>query len=285
EVPVMLLKGMPLALHAYPDIGRRPMSDVDVLVPTADIGRAVELLLAAGWVGGEGRPLPRSWRARHSAPLVHPDGGHIDVHHVPGVPFMGGGDGATEVPEVWAGQRPSELAGRPVGLPAPEDLLLNVVVHGVTSIPGWSSRWIADAVVLLRTHEVDWARLVDHARRHRVVLPVRSALRYLEEAFDAPIPADARWDLWADPVSAGDRRRFEVLTGTDDDRAMGIGAIRRARWARLRTALGPGRSALAAPRFAADLLGADRTRELPVVLARRTTRWAGHQLGAARSGS
>jgi len=283
EVPVMLLKGLPLALHAYPDLGRRPMSDVDVLVPSADIGRAVDLLLQAGWVAGEQRPLPRSWRARHSAPLVHPDGGHIDVHHVPGVPFMGATEGRTSVPEVWAGQRPSELAGRPVALPAPEDLLLNVIVHGLTSIPGWSSRWVADAVVLLRTHEVDWGRLVDHAHRHRVVLPVRSALRYLEDVFDAAVPADVGWELWSMPVAEGDRRRFDVLTGRADDAPMGIGAIRRARWVRLRTALGPARAAVAVPRFAADLLGVERTRELPVAVVRRTGSWAGHRLKPARS--
>ena len=285
EVPVMLLKGMPLALHAYTDIGRRPMSDIDVLVPSDDIARALDLLVAAGWVCGEDRPLPRSWRARHSAPLVHPDGGHIDVHHVPGVPFMGTTVGGRSVPEVWAGQRPSELAGRPVAVPAPEDLLLNVVVHGVTSIPTWSSRWVVDAVVLLHTHDIDWDRLVDHARRHRVVVPVRSALRYLEETFDAPIPADVRWDLWAEPVPAGDRRRFDIVTGADDDEDLGPGATRRARWARLRTALGPARSVLAAPRFAADSLGADRMWEVPVVLPRRVRRWAGNRLSAVRSAS
>ncbi|WP_426570979.1 nucleotidyltransferase family protein [Aquihabitans sp. McL0605] len=283
RVAVMLLKGLPLALHAYPDLGRRPMSDVDVLVPSPDIARAVDLLVRDGWVCGEANPLPRSWRARHSVPLVHPEGGHIDLHHVPGVPFMGRTEGRASVPEIWAGQRPSELVGRAIALPAPEDLLLNVIVHGVTSIPGWSSRWVADAVVLLRTQSVDWDRLVEHARRHRVVLPVRSALRYLVDEFDAPVPADALWALWAAVASAGDRRRFDLLTGPADDGPMGIGAIRRARWVRLRTAVGPGRAVLATPRFTADLLRVDRTRHVPAAVVRRGRRWAGSRLTPSRT--
>jgi len=273
QVPVMLLKGMALAPRAYPDIGRRPMSDVDVLVPSPQIGHAVELLSAAGWVCGEDRPLPRSWRARHAVPLIHPDGGHIDLHHAPGAPFMGHAAGGVAVPEMWAAQQPGELAERPVAVPAAEDLLLTVLVHGLTSVGGWSSRWAADAVVLLRREPVDWDRFAEQARRYHVVLPARSALRYLVDAFDAPVPADVLWAIWAMPVSVGDRRRFDTLTGaTHSDRPWSRSSTVWGRWARLRTALGPGPAVLAIPRFTADLLYIDHTWQVPSEVVRRGRR-------------
>lgn len=272
RVPVLLLKGLAVALTAYPDLGRRPMSDVDVLVPSTQIGRAVDLLAAAGWVCAEDRPLPRSWRARHGVPLVHAEGGHVDVHLVPGVPFLGR-TGGPAVPEVWAAARPATLAERPVLVPAPEDLLLNVIVHGLTSVPGASSRWVADASAVVRAEDVDWDRFLEQARRHRVVLPARSALRYLVDVVGAPVPADALWELWAVPVGAGQRRRFDVVTGAvgSDDRR-GSAAIIRARWARLRGAVGPVRAAAALPRFAADVLRVDRVADVPGAVLRRGRR-------------
>jgi hypothetical protein len=163
-----------------------------------------------------------------------------------------------------------ELAGRPVMVPAPEDLLLQVIVHGLTSVGGAPSRWVADATLLLRRRPIDWDRFVAEARHHRVVLAARSALRYLVDRFAAPVPTDALWAIWAAPVSGGDRHRFELVTASfDTDEFAWNRAAVRARWARLRTAVGPAGAALAAPRFAADVLRVDHPWQVPRDLARR----------------
>ena len=270
RMPLALLKGMPLALEVYPDLGRRPMSDVDVLVPSDRIADAIALLVSHGWVPGADEPLPRAWSARHSFPLVHPEGGHIDVHHVPGAPFLRPPWDHDPVATVWEAASTMELAGRWVMVPAPEDLLLQVIVHGLMGVRGASSRWVADATLLLRKRPMDWDRFVAAAKRHRVVLAARSALRYLADEFAAPVPADVLWVMWAERVSAGDRRRFDVVTGPSD--ASGFGkttALVGARWARLRTAVGPAGAALAAPRFAADVLRVDHSWQVPGDVARR----------------
>ncbi|HEX2576232.1 MAG TPA: nucleotidyltransferase family protein [Aquihabitans sp.] len=277
EVPVLVLKGMALATTAYADLGRRPMHDIDLLVPEDRIGRALDLLLAAGWVAADGTSIPRSWRTRHGAPLVHPDGGHIDVHRVPGVPFMRR-RGDRSAPTFWDRTRPLDVGGHRLARPASEDLLLNVVVHGLTSVPGGSPRWVADAVLLLRHDPPDWDRLVTRARAFGVVPMARSALRYLADAFGAPVPADALWDLWAIPLPAGDRRRFDVVTSaaTDGSTAADVSIIR-ARWARMRTAIGPAGAAMALPRFTADVVDVDRLPEVPREVARRVASRVGRR--------
>src|SRR3954451_2652105 len=47
--PVLVLKGAALAHLVYGDPGLRPMRDVDLLVPTADTRRAVDLLTRCGF--------------------------------------------------------------------------------------------------------------------------------------------------------------------------------------------------------------------------------------------
>jgi hypothetical protein len=274
EIPVMVLKGMALAQDVYPDVGCRPMSDVDVLVPSPQFDAALARLVEAGWIGADGRRVDRALHVRHALPLVHPEGGHIDLHHSPGTPFMGGARRGVSVPEMWAARRPARLGDRPVTVPAPEDLLLTVIVHGLTSFFVWSSRWVVDSIVLLRStepdREVDWERLAEQARRHHVVLPARSALRYLVDAFDAPVPPDALWRLWDLPVSDGDRRRFDTVTGVVGGAAPWARTSNfRGYCARLRTALGPVHTALAMPRILADFVEVDQTSQLPGEIARR----------------
>jgi hypothetical protein len=163
-----------------------------------------------------------------------------------------------------------ELAGQTVMVPAPEDLLLQVIVHGLTGVGAASSRWVADATLLLRKCPMDWDRFVEQATRHRVLLPARSALRYVMDEFAAPIPIDALWTIWAQPVSSGDRQRFDVMTAPSA--AVGFAgnrALIASRWARLRTAVGGVGAAVTAPRFVADVLHVKYTWQVPGEVARR----------------
>jgi len=185
---------------------------------------------------------------------------------------MGRERATEEVPELWAARQPAELGGRPVSVPASGDLLLTIVVHGLTSVPGASSRWAADATMLMRHQSIDWNRFVELAQRYRVVCAARSAMRYLVDTVDADVPDDAMWELWAAPTSSGERRRFDTLTAADGAVGWGRTSEARGRWVRLRTAVGPTRSLAAAPRFTADILGVDRTWQVPRDVLRRANR-------------
>ena len=50
NIPVVVLKGACFALTVYPDIGLRPMGDLDLLVPKKELAKAVQVAKTLGYV-------------------------------------------------------------------------------------------------------------------------------------------------------------------------------------------------------------------------------------------
>ena len=65
DIPALPLKGVTLGERLYGDIGLRPTTDVDVLVPRAQVGAAVQVLEALGY----GTPEDPPWK--HGLPPIH----------------------------------------------------------------------------------------------------------------------------------------------------------------------------------------------------------------------
>jgi hypothetical protein len=206
----VLLKGAPLAFSVYPNPGARPMDDVDVLVPLSRAREAMRLLIEAGGEFLENPVPPRGSSADDPDPLLFKHGVAIgtaqelslDLH------WFALADGC--VPGLddgfWARRRPLPALGNAWQL-APEDNFLHLCVHGLRAGPVSSVRWIADAVFTLRAAgpDFDWVLLLDETRRRRLVAPVRHALIYIAENFDAPIPPEVLASWRAEPVGLFER--------------------------------------------------------------------------------
>jgi hypothetical protein len=79
----VLLKGACFALTIYPDIGLRPMGDLDLLVPKAQFAEAVRIARSLGYVdsGPEAAPGLKDLLS-HEACLVKLDGSVVlEIHH------------------------------------------------------------------------------------------------------------------------------------------------------------------------------------------------------------
>ena len=79
-------------------------------------------------------------------------------------------------------------------MPSPTHALLAAIVGGARTAPTTPTQWIADAVLISRTSEVDFDRFTNDARIHRQTLRVRTAARYLchfDERFAALEAGDA----------------------------------------------------------------------------------------------
>lgn len=192
-IATLLLKGAALVAGTRLDAGMRPMQDVDVLVPTSSVARAAEVLLQSELEPLKGVPpwyvtdyahaFTTSWGFEPVEP------GHsfqLDLHwHALYVSCQPDAD-----VDFWERSREVEPRGVRTRALAPADELLLVLLHGLlwNQIPTY--RWVLDAALIVRGESgpVDFERLVEQARRRRLVAAVSAGLSYLSRTVSAPVP-------------------------------------------------------------------------------------------------
>jgi hypothetical protein len=202
----MLLKGVALIAAHYPDVGTRPMDDIDVLVPADQHKHALAVLERVGWSyepdpGVGGRPA-------HAVALGDRRGWSLDLHRY-----------ALAQPEpddeLWAKSTEIELLGVPTRTLCPADQLFHVAAHGArwNAIP--PVRWLADAVAIERSsgESLDWHRLVAEATRRRTTVALEAALRRLRDAVAFDVPEDVLERLRKAPKAPLERWTHRAVTG------------------------------------------------------------------------
>jgi hypothetical protein len=162
------------------------MSDLDVLVPTGEVQRAIAVLTGAGW-----RPYnPTSsdfFRFRHALCLIDAEERELDLHWHCLFELSGPGDDDF----LWSSARPLDFNGVATLAPDPTRHLILTILHGLRWNPAPPIRWIPDAVAILRHHadEVAWDDVVAFGKERRLSYRLHLGLAYLRQRFDAPIPA------------------------------------------------------------------------------------------------
>jgi hypothetical protein len=276
-IPAMVIKGVPLALRFYGDLGSRPMNDVDVLVPTGRMADALRLLDRDGWRSHRDR---RGWShpitdgfsliSEHSRIVTAPDGFLVDLHWHLREQFVVPGDEMTSSDDFWRAAEPIDILGVATRTPCASDLLLHAVVHGLVSQRDARARWVSDSLVIIRqSGAIDWERLIDQAKRRRLVLILRAALRSLVEDFQADVPVDVLARLDSVPTTVADERAFQRALRRDEygPRLHGLfdlGPV----WAWRRAHLGATRAVFDLPTFLRDTWQVPHTKDIPVEAAR-----------------
>jgi len=214
-IPTMVLKGAALSVLHYRDKGIRPMADFDILVPE-DLARdVIGRLRREGWSAAAYRSeAPENtyfYRHIHGTLLTHPDHGDFDLHwHVLHASTFRGADSA-----FWDDSVPLSLNAIATLALNPTDQLLHVCVHGFTVTEVVPIRWIADALTILRTSQVDWSRLIKLSRHLSVSIPLAATLSFLRDTFPTPIPGDVLGQLAAIRTDASEQRYFRRLSKLD----------------------------------------------------------------------
>ena len=172
-IPCLMLKGGAGLLAGWLKVERRPVTDIDLLIPPGRLEEAARILTAKGWSPAFRPYLPCDAR-RHSHPVSSPEGGLlVDIHwfslrHArwPGVDDV-----------LWQGAWRAKLFDGDVLIPSPEDFLVHTVAHGRRAgSPG--SLWREDVRTLLEhpSLSVDWDRVERTAQNYRVAPMVAAAL-------------------------------------------------------------------------------------------------------------
>lgn len=271
-VRTMVLKGVPLALQTYDDVGARPMADVDILVAAGDLDAAVRRLREHGWQPS-GEPLVWPPDPLASWPFADAGRHELDLHWRP---FH---RDYSALDDLWAAAVPMAIGTTGTRALDPAAQVLHTIAHGLAWNPVPSIRWIADSVMLLRRHTpFDWARLVQQARQRRLVLELGHGIRYIATHFDVAVPPAVMAALDA-PAPRGERIAFWARTSP------GMVAAACRVWADHRTharhapAAGP---RLGFWRFLAAQWQVDSTRRLLAVLTARVQARRAHARSVPR---
>lgn len=188
-IEVLALKGAVLAHSYYPEPALRPMADLDVLIRGDRLEQAVGVLLQAGFQADGWSPRRRF--ALPAARLYHGCGFKGRGPEILDLHWHASADGCFVDADrgLWQRALPFSIEGVGMRALGPSDLVLHTLAHAYAShVP--VIRWLADAVMVMRTapSRIDWDQLLDEAERRRLVLPVRTALAYLERSGLASVP-------------------------------------------------------------------------------------------------
>jgi Uncharacterised nucleotidyltransferase len=195
----IVLKGAALALLCYRDPGVRPMKDVDLLVPPERRAAAVGAVEGLGWRG-----LEMADRAATAEMHFRAGGGpELDLHWylLPFDCYPGADD------DLRPAAVPLDVEGVAAKALGPADQLFHVLAHGIAWNQVPQIRWVADAVVVIRSagSGLDWDRLLEQSARRGFVPAVRSGLEYLRGTFEVDVPAGVLRRAAAIPVSRASR--------------------------------------------------------------------------------
>jgi len=177
----LVLPGASL-LDLYPDVGCRPMDDVDLLVRDPDLDGVADLLRGLGYAPAPGHP--RVFCRSGSTVDVHTDlvnGARLSSRRL--AAWM-------DVAEVWQRRRAWDLGGgQRAWSMGREDELLYTCAHALRH----SYRrlaWFCD-VARLAALPLDWTLVGAGAERYNLSRPLAYAGRYLESEAGVALPAGA----------------------------------------------------------------------------------------------
>jgi Uncharacterised nucleotidyltransferase len=215
-LPIMPFKGPLLAHSAYADPALRPFLDLDLMVHPDDVSHVLGCLIEAGFVhqGELGRDGVAALRRYAGEYILFRDASlPVEPHWRP-APWTMAFDIDTEA--IWRRAEPAEFLGAPCYLPAPEDHLFLLALHGAKE--QWHKlKWSVDIAAFLTTHaslDVAGLRTAAAAQGCRRVLDL--ALLLSHRLFAVPVaepPADAVTPGLADRVLARLDRTAEAPIG------------------------------------------------------------------------
>lgn len=170
RIPVIVLKGMELARRYYPERVRRPMADVDLLVPRDGFVSALRALAKSGYrrvAADPGDTQANEWRNRMELSR-RPGGPVVELHDSPLAR-----EPDPRVSEAWQRARFGEVPGLPrqVGALAFGDNLAFLTRHCAVQHALESPIWLNDLHYLISSpdasSDAEWDRAAEILRSSR----------------------------------------------------------------------------------------------------------------------
>ncbi len=207
-IRTLLLKGVPLVLTYYRNPAVRPMADIDIIVGPAQVRQSIAAIEASGWQRNQSAS-DDDLKYRHSMQFTNRKGLEFDVHwHFL---FEACNDEADAF--FWSSAVPLDFGGVRTLQLDPTAMLVHVILHGIRWNADPPTRWIPDALSILRrdTCGIDWDRVIAFAASQRLTYRLRLGLRFLADRHQASIPPSVLTRLQATRVSVLERIENTVV--------------------------------------------------------------------------
>ncbi len=210
---IILTKGSAMCAGFYEDWGVRVLGDLDLLIEKYLMTDFMRHLLNQGFSACDERfvahALSNGWEGiRHAVAFKSQAVGEpflFDLHVSPLAEI-------SEIAAHWFNESVQVLCqGVVLHRLSTTDLLFQTCIHGTQYSEVPLLRWIMDAVTLLRksAHEVDWDKINFQSQKYHLILPMKQALTYLMESFDAPIPVNMLNKMRELPISKVEQHDFK----------------------------------------------------------------------------
>ncbi len=196
-IRTVLLKGAALARSVYESIVERPMLDLDVLVPAAEIEAAREAALSSGWVWKHDRRYAPFFSTHHHLPPLRDGRGTRALLELHTGLFPAAHPFALDAEAVAARGIAARGDRRGILIPSPEDHLVYLSGHWVWShmMNGGAWRALRDVAALTERGALDWDLCVTRARTARATTCVYWTLRLAHRLAGVKVPALALREL------------------------------------------------------------------------------------------
>lgn len=176
----ILWKGMVLADTFYPDLGTRPMTDIDFSISPDELEAVTAAFESLGFVKRE------HMTTEDAIYVANPMGVYCDVHHH--VRLFEGKESMNLTVDV----KPKQLQAQTFRILEPNAMLVHLVchLHGHLDETGPLLSWLLDIAFVLKQwgNSLEWVRLekLMPEKQHWVCL--LRILRFLETEFGEPVP-------------------------------------------------------------------------------------------------
>ncbi|MBL8132713.1 MAG: nucleotidyltransferase family protein [Anaerolineae bacterium] len=196
-IEMLTFKGAALALLAFDGVGGRQFNDIDLLVSSADLVKAKNLLLEQQYVAissPEHRSMQKDDhdRSYQGYDLVSRDGRiAVDLQERFGLRFS---SFDLSFSELWARRQTIGLPDSRAMTLSFEDYILVLSAHGTQHRWG-RLKWVSDlAELVIRAPDLKWNTILERAKAMRTERMVRVGLLLAHEALGMPLTAEVeRW--------------------------------------------------------------------------------------------
>lgn len=190
-IPVIVLKGAYLATAVYTQIALRPMNDIDLLVPIADLYRAAELVQGIGYEPMKPFSHQEELTQHHLPRFIRPDHASLELHWTITRP-----QASYSIDEglLWQSARQVVLVGISTKSLALHDLVLHLCLHATYQhLFDQGIRFLCDISTILYRYqaELNWVELVARAQTFGWAPGVYITLALAQTLLNAPVPAEA----------------------------------------------------------------------------------------------